>query len=253
MKDVNKKTNYNVTVNTPVLLNASWPAANYTWTPNVTTGRSFIFTPVATGVTIFRAADNFGNIIDSFTVTATNTLPVSLLDYNVTLTSDSKVNVNWSTVTELNNNFFNIERSVNGRDYTIIGTVNATGNSTSRQDYSFVDEFPLPGTSYYRLSQTDIDSHKEYLGIKRIVNNEKEFEVKTLSTSKGKLVLQISSVNRLNAQLRIFDITGRERKSEKLNLLPGVTNREFNLSSGVYIWEIRNEKGEASFGKEIIQ
>jgi hypothetical protein len=135
----------------------------------------------------------------------------------------------------------------------MIGTVNAAGNSTERRDYTFVDEAPLSGTSFYRLSQSDIDNRKEYLGTRTIINNAKDFEVKTVSSANGKLILQVSSLTRTNVQLRIYDISGRERKNMKIEITPGTTNKEINLTNGIYIWEIRREKGEVTFQKVSIQ
>lgn len=254
MKDVNngQTTNYNVNINTPVTLTASWPASNHNWNTAATT-RSINFTPTSTGTTNFTVTDNQGCITEQFSIVAAGTLPVSLLSFDAMLTAENKVNLKWSTSAESNNRLFTIERSQNGRDFTVISTVNAAGNSTTRRDYLFTDEFPLTGTSYYRLSQTDIDNRKEYLGIKRIVNNAKDFEVKTISTTGGKLALQIINANPVQAQLRIYDINGRERKIEKLDLLPGITRREYHLGNGIYIWEIRKDKGEVTFQKVIIQ
>lgn len=254
MKDISPVNNHNltVTVNTPLTLTSSWPGTNHTWNTAETT-QSINFTPTVAGSTNFTVTDNVGCITDNFSVVASTTLPVSLLNFDAVLTPDNKVQVKWSTVTEFNSSFFNIERSINGRDFTVIGTVNAAGNSTSRHDYSFVDESPLPGTSFYRLSQIDLDNRKEHLGVRRVANNVKEFEAKTFSSANGKLVLQISSVSNANAHLRIYDMNGRERKNEKLKLSTGITNKEINLSRGVYIWEIRNEKGDVTFQKVIVQ
>lgn len=254
MKDIDPVNNFNqtVTVNTPVTLTSSWPGTNHAWNTTEAT-RSINFTPTVAGTTNFAVTDGVGCITDNFSVVASSTLPVSLLSFDAILTSANKVQVKWVTSSESNNKFFNIERSVNGRDFSIIGTVNSLGNSSSDQDYLFVDDSPLTGTSFYRLAQVDIDNRKEYFGIRRIVNNAKEFEVKTLSTMNNKLVLQISSINRVNAQLRIYDMSGREKKSEKLNLQPGIINKEFYLSTGIYIWEMRHEKGEVTFQKVIVQ
>lgn len=254
MKDVNngQTTTYNVNINTPVTMNASWPASNHSWNTAATT-RSINFTPTANGTTNFTVADNEGCITEQFSVVAAGTLPVSLLSFDAILTADNKVNLKWATSAETNNKLFTIERSANGRDFTTIGTVNAAGNSASQQDYRFTDEFPLTGTSYYRLSQTDIDGRTAHLGIRRIVNTAKEFEAKTVSTSGGKLVLQINSASRTVTHLRIYDLAGRVRHTEKLNIYPGLINKEYNLGNGIYIWELRHEKGEVTFQKVIIQ
>ncbi len=251
MKDVNVSTSYNVVIGNNVTMTASWPG-NYNWNTSATT-QSINFTPVSVGTTNFTVTDDYGCVTDQFSVSASATLPVSLLAFDVSLQTNKKVKVSWSTSAETSNKLFTIERSVNGSDYTAIGTVYASGNSAIRKDYLFIDESPLPGTSYYRLSQTDLDDHTKYLGIKRIANSGRPFEVKTISSSNGNLVLQISSVHQTTAQLHVYDMSGRERKNEKLNIQPGVTNSETRLAPGVYIWEIREEKGEKLFQKVIVQ
>jgi len=253
MKDVAITTNYNVANGSSINLSASWPqGTNYTWTGTVATSRSTSVTPPANTTTNYTVSDGFGCVTDQFSVTATGTLPVSILNYEVKL-NNNKVDVTWSTTTEVNNKFFTIERSSNGRDFTAIGTVNGAGNSTSIKSYSFADLNPLPGVSYYRLSQTDINNHTEYLRIKQIVNNAgKDFEVKALSGSAGSLSLQINSSAQSIYQLRIYDILGRERKNEMVNCVSGLNKKEYVLEAGVYVCEVISNKGEKISLKTVV-
>jgi len=92
-----------------------------------------------------------------------STLPVSLVKFTAE-SSNNGVNIRWSTSTELNNDFFTIERSVNANDYEVIGIEKGAGNSNSRLDYSFKDQEPILGRSFYRLKQTDYDGQFEYFG-----------------------------------------------------------------------------------------
>ena len=132
-------------------------------------------------------------VTDQFPVTTSATLPVNLLTYEVTLVN-KKVILQWSTAAETNNRGFRIERSANGTTFTPIGSVSGSGNSVT-QFYSFVDENPLPGRSFYRLVQEDIDSRTQFLGVKRIDNNiGRTFDVKTLGSVNAKLVLQVIRV-----------------------------------------------------------
>ena len=254
MKDVNKTTNYTILNGSTQTLGASWPqSGSYTWAPSVGTTQSVNVTPPNNATTNYSVTYAFGCVTDQFSVTTSSTLPVNLLTYEVTL-ADKKVFVKWSTATETNNKHFTIERSANGRDFEAIGTVNGTGNSTNIQHYSFVDAFPLLGRSYYRLLQSDFDDHKQYLGIKRIDNNTgKYFEVKTLSAYNSKLVLQINSSVQGTYRLNVYDITGRKWKNELMHLNPGITQKEVGLARGVFIWEIKNEKGETVLQKVIVQ
>jgi hypothetical protein len=251
IKDVNQSTSYNVIAGNNVTLTASWPG-DHTWSTGAST-RSINFTPASIGSTNFTVTDDFGCITDQFSVIASSTLPVSLLGFDVNLQANGKVKLTWSTAMESNNKYFTVERSENGSDYVLVGTVNGAGNSSIKKDYLFIDESPLPGTSYYRLSQTDIDSKMQYLGVKRIANNKKSFEIKTLSTTSGVLSLQISSINAAQGHFRVFDMNGRERKNEKMAINPGISRKDIQLPSGIYIWEMQHEKGETVFQKVIIQ
>lgn len=83
-------------------------------------------------------------------------LPVELLAFDAQAEREH-VNVTWSTATELNTAFFEIQRSADGYTFAPIGRVTAAGDSQQRLDYGFVDTAPLPGTSYYRLRTVDAD------------------------------------------------------------------------------------------------
>jgi len=251
MKDVNQVTNYNIPNGSSQTLTASWPG-NYSWSTSATT-RAVNVTPPNNAVTNYTVSDDFGCITDQFSVTTSGTLPVSLLTYDVRLTGN-KVNTTWSTSTEVNNSFFSIERSSNGRDFIVIGNVNGAGNSTTNRTYAFTDAQPLLGTSYYRLSQTNFDGQREYMGVRRIENTSlKEFEVKTISGYAGKLILQINSSVDGVYQLSIVDMTGRKIKNEVLGINAGISTKEIYLNPGVYIWEVRNSKGDAMLQKVIVK
>lgn len=58
-----------------------------------------------------------------------------------------------------------IERSKDGGNFNVIGTVKGSGNSQTIKEYGFVDQLPFKGINYYRLKQTDIDNDFQYLKI----------------------------------------------------------------------------------------
>ncbi|MBL0103765.1 MAG: T9SS type A sorting domain-containing protein [Bacteroidetes bacterium] len=67
------------------------------------------------------------------------------------------MNVSWTTASEINNDYFTVERSVNGNEWEIIQRVIGAGNSTNYLSYQFRDVNPRNGISFYRLRQTDYD------------------------------------------------------------------------------------------------
>jgi hypothetical protein len=90
-------------------------------------------------------------------------MPVEFVDFHATCLN-SEAQLNWSTFTELNNDYFTIERSLDGFDFEEMAEVNGNGTTSQMSTYQWTDDRPLPGTSYYRLSQTDYNGEKTMLG-----------------------------------------------------------------------------------------
>lgn len=89
--------------------------------------------------------------------TLSNPLPIELTYFKATAI-ESAVQLDWLTDSELNNNFFTLEKSADGATFETITTVKGAGTSHLPSTYSYMDEKPLPGISYYRLKQTDFDN-----------------------------------------------------------------------------------------------
>ncbi len=89
---------------------------------------------------------------------------VSLLHFSATAGSN-KTLLSWSTVSEFNNNYFEIERSEDQATFATIGTTTGSGNSISVVHYSFTDENPVSGISYYRLKQVDWNGTYSYSSV----------------------------------------------------------------------------------------
>jgi hypothetical protein len=83
-------------------------------------------------------------------------LPITLIDFNAKQVRNS-VKLNWSTASEINNDYFTIERSIDGEKWEFITRVDGAGNSSNKKEYTFSDEHPVKGKQFYRLSQTDYD------------------------------------------------------------------------------------------------
>ncbi len=88
-------------------------------------------------------------------------LPIELLSFNA-VSMGNKVSLTWSTASETNNNFFTIEKSVDGTDWKSIGIVMGAGNSTHVLNYESFDTEPVNGIQYYKLKQTDYDGQYKY-------------------------------------------------------------------------------------------
>ncbi|WBA40868.1 T9SS type A sorting domain-containing protein [Hymenobacter canadensis] len=92
---------------------------------------------------------------------AVGPLPVTLVAFSAARTQDA-VHCEWKTASELNNDYFAVERSADGREFVKIGTVAGRGTTAQSTTYSYLDQQPLNGLAYYRLRQTDLDGTYQY-------------------------------------------------------------------------------------------
>lgn len=99
--------------------------------------------------------------------TSSNPLPVELLSFNAT-GNKNIVDVNWETATEINNDFFEVERSADGIYFELVTRVTGAGNSSQVLHYQISDIRPFYGVSYYRLKQTDYDGMFQYSQIRKV-------------------------------------------------------------------------------------
>jgi hypothetical protein len=99
-----------------------------------------------------------------------NPLPIELLRFDAKMNANKQVDILWTTATEVNNDYFTVERSANTNDFNAIATVNGSGNSSRKINYSTIDPNPLAGISYYRLKQTDFDGRSTHSSIVAIEN-----------------------------------------------------------------------------------
>ncbi len=119
-----------------------------------------------------RSALTFTNLNNSFYVgsdNASSPLPIELTAFNAALSLNG-VLLSWSTASELNNDFFTIERSTDGEVFEEVSVVKGKGTSHLANSYTSLDEVPLSGISYYRLKQTDFDKKFTYSKLQIIDN-----------------------------------------------------------------------------------
>ena len=87
-------------------------------------------------------------------------LPVSLLDFEVFINADNQVQLYWNTASEHNNDYFIIERSINGQNWMKLQQIDGNGTVNKLSHYSYIDNDPAFGSNCYRLSQYDYSEEK---------------------------------------------------------------------------------------------
>lgn len=186
----------------------------------------------------------------------TTYVPVELISFNAV--SDGKdVFLTWSTASELNNQLFEVQRSVGGSDFATIGFVNGKGTTSEKQDYLYKDKILADGKYSYRLKQLDYLGHAEYSEIIEIdikifssylleQNYPNPFNPTTTIGYglKEKSNVKITVINSIGEEVAI--LVNEEKES-------GYHTVEFNASnlpSGVYFYKLN--AGEYVEAKKMI-
>jgi hypothetical protein len=183
-----------------------------------------------------------------------NPLPVELLSFKGKETANG-ILLEWTTATEINNDFFNIEKSYDGTLFTTIGTVKGAGNSNSVISYSYHDNSPYSGVNYYRLKQTDFDGSYEFsytIAVKYNTSQSAIFTIFPNPVTEGKVNIHLTGARPEGSyEMLISDMYGRINHQRTLSTDHNGTIQYsainlHQLSPGVYIIIIQNSTGRFS-------
>ncbi len=173
-------------------------------------------------------------------------VPVTLLSFSATAKGQHVV-LNWTTVTELNNAAFIIERSANGLDFQDIGEVKGNGTTSTPQYYTFLDKSPLRGLGvYYRLRQVDFDGKATLSKTVSVTNVSNKTNFLKSYPSVTNHILTVDVQTESIATLYITDSMGRRvltqtlQNTETIRLPLDVSA----FSNGVYILTIVSKSGQ---------
>ena len=132
-------------------------------------------------------------------------LPVHFIAFTA-IRKANDVLVQWSTMTEMAAQSFEVERSLNGSDWEMVGSVRAVGNSNSVQNYSYTDRSISSSVAYYRVKQVDINGRFQYT-IVRTVKADGNMGISIAATS-GNVVLQFPGAVQNDLSVRIVSYAG---------------------------------------------
>jgi len=168
----------------------------------------------------------------------TNPLPIVFVDYNAEY-ANGNVNVTWSTASEVNNDYYTIEKSIDLNEVTPIGTLAGAGNSNVVLNYRFVDDNPGTGTVYYRIRQTDYDGKTDVSKWMQVGIPSGNNITVVGDNASGNITVSFNNVNE-DYIIRVFDITGN-CIAKTQNAAGGESTVVMNLSgvsAGIYIVNI---------------
>ncbi|KAA5547400.1 T9SS type A sorting domain-containing protein [Adhaeribacter rhizoryzae] len=189
-----------------------------------------------------EATDAVSPLVDE-NCTPLEPLPVELISFAGESTKEG-ILLTWSTASEKNNDYFELERSADGKTYAKIGQEKGKGTTNSRQMYTLRDNRASQGTYYYRLKQVDLDGTFTYSNVIAVKHGfglgRANLVVAPNPVSSGQFTLRLPEAA-TNAQLQILDLNGRLMATQ--NLEAGVTEASFStqnlqLRAGNYIIKI---------------
>jgi hypothetical protein len=178
-------------------------------------------------------------------VASGNPLPISLVDF--TSTCDNKcINLNWTTASEINNDYFTIQRSQDGESFEDLIKVGGSGNSNETKNYTAIDYSPISGMSYYRLKQTDYNGN---FTISPVIVNDcgaSGFNIiSVIPNSVDKTTrLYFNTSEQTNYHISVYDLLGNKLLSKDNHAEKGNNEVEINCSElgrSVYLIVLSNE------------
>lgn len=194
-------------------------------TPTVTT--------LGSGTTVFTS--NFTGFSRFFLVDAGVALAVELTDFSGRITNEQNSLLSWTTASEQDNRQFDIEVSRDGVNFDLLTTIASQGNANHDQHYEYLHIGPQPGTSFYRLKQTDLDGKYAYSKIIALtINNSLTKAFVYPVPAKNTITINFGEII-AKAEIRIFSADLRTVKQESINGLSA--RKDINISHlapGVY-------------------
>lgn len=227
---------------------ARWNGSSWDERPGTTAGGSACSGTGVGNILSNNVLTAFGTFAFGSKSASFNPLPVELTDFSAEI-CDQKVCLKWTTYSEINNDYFTVEKSKGGILFEPIIVVDGVGNSSAIHQYSAIDTEPTEGTSYYRLKQTDYDGSSAYseliaVDFSRSRNLDlliypnpvagKEFNLKIDGTRGTEIIVSIS------------DFMGKEIYSAFITLRDNGTNiysLNSNVSPGIYLVTIKSSTG----------
>ena len=173
---------------------------------------------------------------DCFLVAA----PVELISFLAEVDIKNEVTLDWATSSELNNDFFDIEYSVDGTNFRAIGEVIGNGTTQLKQEYSYTHTAPVMGLNYYRLKQVDFDGAFEYSDIRVVEIKRSGKIVINPSAAYSEITVELAETIGENNVIGIYDMMGRMVMMSNFDGTLNVKTIDIsNLHKGYYVVRVQ--------------
>jgi hypothetical protein len=167
-------------------------------------------------------------------------LPVELLYFQVQVKSEL-IEITWATASEKNADYFEIQKSMDGIEFSTLVSINAAGNSMEEIEYGFTDRHPVLGTSYYRLTQTDIDGSVQVFEIEQVVFDgaQREITIYPNPVLDGLVRMDLNFQPSPSDKLLILNSVGRVVFERPIHSLENKFELPSAIGPGIYVIHAR--------------
>lgn len=151
------------------------------------------------------------NIVTLGSTETANNLPIELAWFKGEIVGSAGY-LYWKTESELNNDYFEIQRSIDGKEFAMLGTVQGKGTTKQATDYTFEDSDLQLGKNYYRLKQYDLDGKISYSGVIVLEYTgitQLGMFVYPNPTRFDNINFKLNGANDQEIVIRLFDLTGK--------------------------------------------
>jgi hypothetical protein len=217
--------------------------ASWTWTFTFPAGYTPLTAAQYNTITATRSASGSIGETSEFSSCVAIPLPVEWVDFKVAKEQTNAILV-WKTIWENNNEYFYIEKSSDGINFSEIGKLPGKGTSSDLNTYAYMDVNPS-GTNYYRIRQVDINGKYSYTKIQSYTSDDNvivdPIEVYP-NPSTGKIIIS-SLITLDNCHIELLDVAGKVVFEEMSNI-EGMGNVKYDFSNaepGVYYVVINND------------
>ncbi|HTN20239.1 MAG TPA: T9SS type A sorting domain-containing protein [Pelobium sp.] len=199
-------------------------------------------------------SDWYAPRLDKIVISPKTVLPVSLTKFTAKLINKA-AELNWTTASEQNSDFFAVMRSGDNQVFTKIGKIKASGNSTEIINYSFNDPSPLNGNNYYQLYQYDIDGSINKSAVKVVSTSLTLNKATLLVTGSGNSVvgLDINIPSATTGTATISNINGQTVAKQNLIFENGKSQVSIPVKGATGIYIVTVDTPEAKLRKKFFK
>lgn len=234
-------TTFDITAANVTTLGAPVDQVDFTFTIGTAGSGADIEIPVSgTFSMVALYQDGNGTVLVAFG----QVLPVELTRFEAKK-SGNLAKLSWATASEINNDFFSIMRSLDGKNFEELDQVSGLGTDLNGTDYDYTDDLSRveAATVYYRLAQTDFDGTVTEFDIVSV--NHQANQTTTVGNVYNQFGRLQATVNTENAQIitiSVVDLSGRLINSQKVDLSAGANNLNIDMdgmTNGLYFINFR--------------